>query len=86
MALQTLDEAVCVRVVVNGGLVARGPAQEHQVELPVALVNQVTGVLVFVELGVFVPVGFLGVVGASRVQVWPITQLHSVDLLLSSGG
>ena len=86
MALQTLDEAVCVRVVVNGGLVARGPAQEHQVELPVAFVNQVTGVLVFVELGVFVPVGFLGVVGAGHVQVWPITQLYSVDFSLSSGG
>lgn len=43
VSVEHLDEAVRVGVVVDGALVALGPAQQHQVELVVALVDQVPG-------------------------------------------
>ncbi len=61
-AAENLDEAVGVSVVVDRRRVALGPAQQHQVELAVALVDEIARVLILVELGEFVPVGLLGVV------------------------
>ena len=49
-AVQDPHEAVAVRVVVYGGGDGLGPAHQDQVEAGVALVHQVTGVLVLVPL------------------------------------
>lgn len=56
---QNLHEAVRVGVVVDAATLSLGPAKDHQVELAVAFVDQVSRVPVPVELGVLLP--FLGV-------------------------
>ena len=55
-----------VGVVVDGRLVAGGPAEEHQVELAIALVDEVPGVLVLVELGKLLPVRVRGSVAGEE--------------------
>ena len=66
VTLEAFDEAVGVRVVVDGGLVAGRPAEEHQVEFAVSLVDEVPCVLVLVKLGKLLPVALSRVVGAEQ--------------------
>jgi hypothetical protein len=53
-------------VVVNARLVSLTPAQEHEVELAVALVDQVPRVLVAVPLGKLFPVGWARLVAETQ--------------------
>ena len=55
-----------IAVVVNGALVSLRPAQQHQVELSVALVDQVSSVAVFVKLGELGPVSGARLVRAEQ--------------------
>ena len=54
--IKNLHDTVCIGVVVDGGLISLRPAKQHQVELAVALVDQVSCVAIVVEFGVFPPV------------------------------
>lgn len=55
LALQQLHETVGVCVVVNTTAVAFSPAQDHEIELAVSLINQVPCVPVLIELCIFHP-------------------------------
>ncbi len=69
-AVKDLHEAVRVRVVVDRRLVALRPAEQHQVELSVALVDQVARIAVVVELGELAPVQRLRLVTGSYLMLY----------------
>ena len=57
-------------MVVNRRRVSLGPAEQHQVELPVSLMDEVACVLVLVELGEALPVGRVGLVSEELLGIY----------------
>ena len=61
--MQDLHKTVSIRMVMDAATLTLIPTEQHQIELSIALVNQISGISVRIKLGIFSPVSGVASVG-----------------------